>query len=253
MVFENYAKHYDLYYSAKDYSGEVDFVLNLARRFGLQPKNVLDMGCGTGRHLFELARRGVKGDGFDLSGEMLQKARTRLAGLDMEVTEDDLRRFRNGKRYDLVLAMFAVMGYLTANDDLLAGCKTARKHLNPGGLFIFDGWFGPAVLAQRPEERTHKYQNGNQTVVRKVSPFLDPLEQVVTVKYEIFFQDDKVIEPTATEEHRMRFMFVQEMKLAMQASGLELVYACPFMDPDGKLTTETWNVTFVARSHNDAD
>ena len=248
MVFNNYAKHYDLYYSSKDYSGEVDFVLNLARRFGLQPKTILDMGCGTGRHLFELARLGMKGDGFDLSREMLQKARTRLAGLDIEVAEGDLRTFRNGKRYDLVLAMFAVMGYLTTNDDLLAGCKTACKHLGQGGLFIFDGWFGPAVLAQQPEERTHQYKIGNQTVVRKGTPSLDPMEQIVTVHYEISSEDGNVIEPSAAEDHRMRFMFVQEMKLVMQASGLDLLYACPFMDLDGKITTETWNVTFVARS-----
>lgn len=253
MVFTDYAKHYDLYYSTKDYSGEVAFLLELARRFGIQPRTVLDMGCGTGKHLLELAKRGLKGGGFDLSSEMLQAARTRLTGLDMEVAEADLRTFRNGKQYDLVVAMFAVIGYLTTNDDLLAGCKTARQHLGQGGLFIFDGWFGPTVLTQQPEKRTHQYHNGNQTVLRKVTPFLDPIEQTVTVHYEIFSKDGNGIEPVATEDHRMRFMFVQEMKLALQASGLDLLYACPFMDPDGKLTTETWNVAFVARPHPDAE
>lgn len=246
MVFSEYAKHYDLYYADKDYSGEVNFVLQLASRLGLQPKTVLDMGCGTGRHLLELARRGLTGGGFDQSPEMLQRAKTRLDGLGLELAEGDLRTFRDGKRYELVLAMFAVMGYLTTNEDLLAGFKTAREHLKSGGLFIFDGWFGPAVLAQRPEERTHEYYNGKQPVLRKVTPFLDPIEQVVTVHYEVILRNGNIIETTSVEDHRMRFMFVQEMKLAMQACGLDMLYVCPFMDLSGKLTMETWNVTFVA-------
>lgn len=247
IIFSKYARHYDLYYAHKDYSGEVDFVLELASRFGLQPITVLDMGCGTGKHLFELVKRGLKADGFDISPEMSKAARTRSVGLDVGVAQGDLRTFRNGRQYDLVLAMFAVMGYLTTNDDLMAGLKTAREHLRPGGLFIFDCWFGSAVLAQQPEERSHEYQNGKQTVLRKVTPFLDPIEQVVTVHYEVISRDGDGIETVSVEDHRMRFMFVQEMKLAMRACGLDLVYACPFMDLSGKLTAKTWNVTFVSR------
>ncbi len=247
MVFSEYARHYDLYYTDKDYSGEVDFVLELARRFSLQPRTVLDMGCGTGRHLFELAGRGLQGDGFDRSPEMLQSARARLDISGMGLAQGDLRNFRNGKRYDLVLAMFAVMGYLTTNDDFLAGLKTAREHLETRGLFIFDGWFGPAVLAQKPEERTHQYRNGKQTILRKVSPSLDPVEQVVTVHYEIVSRDYNGAEKAFMEDHRMRFMLVQETKLALQTCGLDLIHACPFMQSNGKLSTETWNVTFVAR------
>jgi SAM-dependent methyltransferase len=245
MIFSKYATHYDLFYADKDYAAEVDFVLQLAVKFGVQPKTVLDMGCGTGRHLVELAKRGLKGDGFDRSEEMLRSAKRRLLGLDLQVTEGDIRTFRNGRQYDLVLAMFAVMGYLITNNDLLAGLETAYKHLHPTGLLIFDGWFGPAVLSQRPEARTHKYENGNQTVLRKVTPHLDPIGQVVQVHYEVNSREAERLERLSVEDHRMRFMFVQEMKLAMNTCGLDLIYVCPFMDLDGKLTTETWNATFV--------
>ena len=247
MVFSDYARYYDIYYQNKDYSAEVDFVLNIASEFDLHPKTVLDMGCGTGRHLAELAKRGLKGRGFDSSCEMLRHAKAGLDVLGIPIAEGDLRTYRISERYDLVLGMFAVMGYLTKNEDLLAGFKTAREHLLPGGLFIFDAWFGPAVLAQQPKERVHEYKDSGTTVLRKVKPSLDPVTQVVTVHYKVISIQEDGREDLFIEEHSMRFMFVQECKLALENAGLELVHYCPFMEIDGRLTQATWNATFVAR------
>jgi hypothetical protein len=49
--------------------------------------------------------------------------------------------------------MFAVLGYQGENDDVLAALKTAHRHARPGGLFLFDVWYGPAVLHERPSQR----------------------------------------------------------------------------------------------------
>ena len=247
MAFSEYSDFYDLYYAEKDYSAEADFVLNLASRFGVKPQNLLDMGCGTGRHLEEFVKRGLKCDGFDLSTEMLSQASKRLAGTDVDLSEGNITDFENRKQYDLVVAMFAVMGYLTDNESLLAGLRTAYKHLRPEGVFIFDGWFGPAVLAQQPEERCHEYQDGQDTVVRKVTPFLDAIRQTVTVHYDVSINRNGQIIKQIEEDHVMRYMFVQEMALLVQTAGLNLVHYCPFLEADGQLSADTWNVTFVAR------
>jgi len=142
------------------------------------------------------------------------------------------------------------MGYLNDNESLLGGLRTAAKHLNPGGGFIFDGWFGPAVLSQRPEKRRHEYHNGQDVVVREVTPSLDPIRQIVTVHYNIEVNRNGQIVKQFREEHIMRFMFVQEMALLIETSGLEMVYYCPFLEPAGRLITDTWNVTFVARKES---
>ena len=143
--------------------------------------------------------------------------------------------------------MFAVMGYLRDNKHLLAGLRTAQKHLRPEGVFIFDGWFGPAVLAQKPEERCHEYQDGQDTIVRKVTPSLDAIRQTVTVHYDVSVNRNGQIVKQIEEEHVMRFMFVQEMAFAMEAAGLNLIHYCPFLEPDGELSADTWNLSFVAR------
>lgn len=226
---------------------EVDFVLELASRFGNRPKTVLDMGCGTGRHMEKFIKAGIKCDGFDLSPEMLVQAHQRMSGKDITLTEGNLTSFENGKKYDLIVAMFAVMGYLTENEQMLAGLRTAFKHLNPQGIFVFDGWFGPAVLVQQPEERCHEYENKRGKVERKVVPHLDPVRQTVTMNYEVTVKRDGQIIQRISEEHIMRFMFIHEMAFAMEKVGLELVYYCPFMEPDKGLTTADWNVSFVAQ------
>jgi len=140
------------------------------------------------------------------------------------------------------------MGYLTDNAQLIAGLKTARKHLEPGGVLIFDGWFGPAVLSERPEKRCHQYKYGRDTITREASPHLDPVRQTVTVHYDVStLQGGEISDVRIQEDHIMRLMFVQEMALAMETAGLQFVRCCPFLDLDGELTTATWNVTFVAR------
>ena len=247
MAFSEYSDFYDLYYADKDYAAEADFVLKLASRFGVKPQTLLDMGCGTGRHLEEFVKRGLKCDGFDLSAEMLSQARKRLAGTGVNLSEGNLADFENGKEYDVIVSMFAVMGYLVDNSHLVAGLRTARKHLRKSGIFVFDGWFGPAVLSQKPEKRCHDYQDGQNTVAREVTPHLDPISQSVAVHYDVSVKRDGRIVKRIQEDHTMRFMFVQEMALAMEMAGLELIHCCPFLEADGKLSIDTWNVAFVAR------
>ena len=247
MVFSEYAHLYDLFYAKKNYAAEAEFVLELSSRFGVTPKTLLDMGCGTGRHLAEFVKRQIKCDGFDRSPKMILQAKQELAGNSVTLTEADITNFENGKEYDLIVAMFSVFGYLSNNDQLLSGLRTVHKHLLPEGLFIFDGWFGPAVLAQKPEHRRYEYQYGQDTVVRKASPVLDAINQTVTVHYEILIKRKNRVLKRIDEKHRMRFMFIQEMALGMEHCNLELIHYCPFMMPDSKLTTDTWNVTFIAK------
>ena len=72
-LFSNYAKTYDTESFTTGTLGEVDF---LEKEFnGDKTKSILDIGCGTGRHAIELARRGYPVTGIDLSASQLDRAR----------------------------------------------------------------------------------------------------------------------------------------------------------------------------------
>ena len=85
-LFENYAKGYDSENYVQGTVGEVDFI---EEELGFdKSKNILDIGCGTGRHAIELARRGYKVTGVDLSKAQLERAKERAV------------QFRGVKRYN---------------------------------------------------------------------------------------------------------------------------------------------------------
>ena len=83
--------------------------------------------------------------------------------------------------------------------------------------------------------------------MRKVTPSLDPIRQAVTVHYDVSVNRNGHIIKEIEEDHVMRFMFVQEMALLMEIADLKLVHYCPFLEADGVLSLDTWNVAFVAR------
>jgi len=74
-----------------------------------------------------------------------------------------------------------------------------------------------------------------------------PTVLIAPVHYDISVNRDGKIIKQIRENHVMRFMFVQEMAILMQSAGLKLIHSCPFLEPDGQLSTDTWNATFVAQ------
>jgi hypothetical protein len=145
--------------------------------------------------------------------------------------------------------MFAVVSYQLTNADLAAMFSTARRHLEQGGLFVFDGWFGPAVLTERPEVKTKVVtEPSGDTITRVARPVLDIVAQTVEVNYDVARErDGRLIEKTS-ESHAMRFLFAREIELFLSAAGFELVAFGPFMELDRTITEHDWNFSAVARA-----
>lgn len=249
-IFKSYADYYDILYSDKNYEGECDFLESIFRSYSRDTiRSVLDLGCGTGGHALVLGERGYEVTGIDTSSEMLgigrKKAERRK--IDVEFLRGDIRRIELERRFDVVISMFAVMGYQIANEDIISVFKTASKLLGKNGLFIFDVWYGPAVLSQKPSEKSKVVQKGNERIVRLATPILDILSHTVEVKYKITrFSGNETISEI-NEVHKMRFLFPQEIKLVCDIVGFEVLELCPFMKL-GKIPTEKdWNVTGITR------
>ena len=79
-----YASQYDSMYLGKSYLAECDLIDEAVKRFaGRRPLTLLDVGCGTGGHAFELSKRGYQVTGVDLSAEMLAAAQLKAETLDV--------------------------------------------------------------------------------------------------------------------------------------------------------------------------
>ena len=209
------------------------------------------MGCGTGNHLIPLARRGYQVHGVDLSEHMLvhalKKSQSETFKHAPVFSLGDIRNVELGEKFDAVIMMFAVLGYQLTNDDLLSTLNTVRKHLKPGGVFIFDVWYGPAVLAVRPSQRIKVIPTSDGKVIRAASGSLDVLHQISEVKYHLWhIVGDKLVNES-DELHQMRFFFPQELQLLLSSCGFMLQNLSAFPTLDRSANESDWNVIVVAQ------
>ncbi len=249
VTFESYSSVYDLLYQDKDYQAEAGFLEKIFDRYAASPPHtILDLGCGSGGHAFELIRRGYQVTGVDRSKQMLALANKKALqiGVSVEFLLADIRSLELERTFDAVTAMFAVMSYQTSNKDLVMALQAARRHLRPGGLFVFDCWFGPAVLAQRPIARHKVVEDGDLRVIRFASPVLDLLSQTVRVDYKVIRIKGGRLLDEIEESHLMRFLFPQEFGYLLEKAGFQLTCLCPFMNLEGIPTEQDWNVTVIA-------
>lgn len=217
-VFARYSRYYDLLYRDKDYAAEAAYLASHLRRYAPHAERILELGCGTGAHAEHLARMGYAVHGVDQSEPMLARATARKAGLPAETAarlsfaSGDVRSVRAGATYDAVISLFHVISYQTTNADLQAVFATAAAHLRPGGLFAFDFWYGPAVLAQQPEVRVKRLTDGTIDVTRLAEPVMRANENVVDVNYTVFIVDKATgAMQQVRETHSMRYLFLPEL------------------------------------------
>jgi SAM-dependent methyltransferase len=139
--FDAHAPHYMRNCFVTNTLAEVDFLIE---ELGLAPGSaVLDIGCGTGRHSIELARRGYRVTGVDLSPGMLAEARKTAAdaGVDVEWIASDATRFTPAKAYDAAICLCeGAFGLLGSTDDPieqpLAVLRTIESALKPGAQVL---------------------------------------------------------------------------------------------------------------------
>lgn len=125
---DDYQRRFDeLAAGGADVHGEATFVA------AVDPRTVLDAGCGTGRVAIELHRRGIDVVGVDGDASMIDTAQRRapeLTWVHADMTEVDL-----GRRFDVVVMagnvpLFTPPGTTAA---LVAGCA---RHLDSGGALV---------------------------------------------------------------------------------------------------------------------
>ena len=249
---QGYADQYDLFYGDKDYKSECDLLEQAFKRYSNEPVHtILDLGCGTGNHSIPLARRGYKVHGVDLSKNMLahavEKTQQETIKFPPVFSQGDVRSVDLGKQFDAVLLMFAVLGYQLTNEDVLVSLRTVRNHLKPGGLFIFDVWYGPAVLAIRPSDRVKVIPTQDGKVIRSASGTLDVNRQLAEVRYQIWRISGEHLVSETEESHTMRFFFNMELSLFLSECELKLESLTAFPSMDCPADETTWNVLGVAK------
>jgi SAM-dependent methyltransferase len=243
-IFDFYSKYYDLLYSDKDYISETNYIVNLMARFELKGDDILEFGSGTGIHACLLAGKGYKVTGIERSEQMVNMARL-VPGFTCQ--QGDICTVKLGRTFDAVLSLFHVVSYQTTNSAVQDVFARAADHLKPGGLFLFDVWYSPAVYAKRPEVRIKRISNETVEITRIAEPVMKSEQNRVDVNYTIFVRNIEKDEfEILKETHPIRHFSIFELDLFAQLYGFERLGAEEFLTGNSP-SEDTWGVCFILK------
>ncbi|MFP3879354.1 MAG: class I SAM-dependent methyltransferase [Dehalococcoidia bacterium] len=208
QFFDAHAPIYDANIFTKNTVNEVDFLLEeLELKVG---DSVLDVGCGTGRHSIELAKRGYSVTGLDLSAEMLAEAATKAEAENVKVewVRSDATQFAFPAKFDAAICLCeGALGLLSQTDDPisqpLAILRNVSRSLKPGAKAVFTVLNAAAML--------RRYQNGDVAEGR-----FDPITMVES-------SEQAPREGLPRIAGRERSFVPTELRLLLQIAGMSVL------------------------------
>lgn len=229
MEYTRHPELYDLEYSFKDYAEEAQQLERVVRERHPHAATLLDVACGTGKHLEQLRGR-FACEGVDLDEGLLAVARERVPDVPLHVA--DMRDFDLGRQFDVVTCLFSAIGFVGGPTGLAAAARTLARHLAPGGILLVEPWIVPeAWVPGRPHLLTH--EEPGLTLARVTLSGLRD-ERVSTTEMHYVLATSDGIEHFV--EHHDPYLFTHdEMRAAFEAAGLTAE-----LDPEGLIGRGLW-------------
>jgi 2-polyprenyl-3-methyl-5-hydroxy-6-metoxy-1,4-benzoquinol methylase len=248
-VFKKYADYYNLLYHDKDYRAEVNYIDSLIKAHEEnRSSSILDLGCGTGIHANMFAEIGYTVHGKDISPEMIEIAKKTFNRKELQFEIGDVRSFKTINKYDVVVSLFHVMSYQISNVDLINVFSCIKQSMKSDGVFIFDSWYGPAVLNIKPGPTRKNLEDDKLKITRIASPLHDQIHNTVQVNYKIDVTDKSNSKKFSFEEsHMMRYLFFQELQILLNQIDMEIINTFEWMTFD-KPSLDSWASTFVVKN-----
>jgi len=220
-MYTQSAKYYDALYTSlgKDYAAESRRIEEIiAERCRSGGNALLDVACGTGKHIEHLRER-FACEGLDVARSMLDIAAARNPGVPFH--PGDMIGFNLGKRFDAIVCMFGAIAYAPNVQRLDQTLQTFARHLKPGGVVIVEPWVRPAdwkdgavhaLFVDEPDLKVAR-----MTVSRR-----DGNVSVLNFHYMVASRDGI---RTFTEPHRLTLFTDDEYHNAFRKAGLFVDYA----------------------------
>jgi ubiquinone/menaquinone biosynthesis C-methylase UbiE len=218
-MFDESAHLYDLAYSFKDYAGESAWVRNAIHTRAPRARSLLDVACGTGKHL-EHFRREFDCQGLDLNPEFVELAKQRTG---VKVHGASMDWFDIDERFDAVVCLFSSIGYTS---DLPGAIGSMARHLNPGGVLIVEPWLRPDQWVAGHVQVLDQEADGVR-LIRMTTSGVDGSQSILEMHYLV--GSPAGIEHLV-ETHRLTLFSLAEYESAFLASDLTFEF-----DQDGPI------------------
>lgn len=228
-MFEHSARVYDLLYSFKDYEAEALDLTMLVRERNPGAASLLDVACGTGKHLELLRATFPDVAGVDLDDGLLAVAHERLP--DVPLTRGDMRTFDLGRTFDAVTCLFSSVGYLRDDEELAAAIGRMAAHLSPGGVLVVDGWIRPDAWWPGTNVQGLAETSDGVAAARVARTWRDGDRTILDMRYLIATAEDGFEQQQ--EVHELTLFSDEAYRAAFEAASLTPdVIASPMPDRD---------------------
>jgi SAM-dependent methyltransferase len=215
---KNFARFYDtIYHSMRDSVDNNFFQAEIQKVAG----RVLEVGVGTGRLFMNALDTGADIYGIDISNEMLEVLFPKLPrDKHYRVSRQGISDFTFPFKFDLIIAPFRVMMHLIDKGDQLKALDNVFRHLNEGGLFIFDAFIPDLRQLIKGLDNVVDFEGEylpHRKLKRIVSTNPDIIRQVINIKFRMEWEENG---NTCHDEWRLplRFFFRYELEHLVERS-----------------------------------
>ncbi len=221
-MFNRSAALYDAIYSFKNYEEEAARIHALIQEHKRSPGDtLLDVACGTGKHLGFLSRH-YRVEGLDLDPGLLEVARRENP--DLVFHQGDMTSFELGRQFDVVTCLFSSIGYAKTLAKMRQTIKTLSRHLRPGGVLLVEPWFTPEEY--RPGMLGAHFVDEPELKIARMS-ISEVIGGVSVLDFHYLVGTPQGVEHF-TERHELGLFTREEHLQALADAGLEAIY-----DPEG--------------------
>lgn len=230
-MFTNSQDWYDLIYDAqgKDYAVEAATLRQLLRARGVidrpaceRPPKLLDVACGTGRHLALLDD--FERVGIDLDPGMLVRAAGRCP--DVTLVEGDMRTLDGlglGGPFDVVTCLFSAIAYMEDVRSLHEATASMARCLAPGGMLVIEPFLEPGVVELGRPWATF-VDRPDIKIARMDVPRVEGRR--LLLEFEYLIADAEGVRHVP-ESHSIGLFTVEEIGAAIRAAGLAWEFESP--------------------------
>lgn len=242
-IYNKFANLYDELMGDFDYKNWFHYIEETFKKYDKNPKNILEMACGTGNLSYYLASAGYNLTCFDLSSDMLSKAYDKLRKFkNIKILNQNMIDFDLNKKFEGIISICDSINYILDKEDLHQTFKNVWNHLENDGIFIFDinshyklkNIIGNNIFVEDRDNIFYTWQN-----------YYDDNEDICEFYLTFFFSEDGESFERFDEEHREKAYKTHEIIDLLKDIGFKKIdyyQAFSFNEP----VEETERINFVA-------
>ncbi|RII07925.1 dTDP-3-amino-3,4,6-trideoxy-alpha-D-glucopyranose [Streptomyces sp. YIM 130001] len=228
MYDDKFAEIYAAFYerTGKDYGAEAEELSKLISERFPEASSLLDVACGSGRHLESLRNLYGHVEGVELSAGMLGVARRQLPGVPLH--EGDMRDFSLERSFSVATCLGSSIGHVGTVEGLQSALKCFARHVEPGGVIVVEPWWFPETFLEGYVGGAVVTEEG-RSVARLSRTTREGNETRVTVHFAVSDRDEGLWH--ITDDYPLTLFERDEYEGAFRAAGCQVEY----LDDGGSL------------------